>query len=99
METKIYKPRLINAKQMSIDYPDSFSYWEEDIANIKVGNVVKVANNWERFWVIVKEIEGNKIIGEVNNGLVGNLKGKPSPYNCGNLIFFKRENIYQIWEK
>jgi len=98
MKKKIYRPRLINAKMMSIKHPDSFDYWEEEIANLKVGDIVKVSNSWERFWTIVKSINGDKIVAEVNNGLIGNLMGKPSSYNFGDLIAFKRENIYQIHE-
>jgi hypothetical protein len=96
---KVFKPRLVNAKQMSIKHPDSFSYWEEDIANLKIGNIVKVCDDCERFWVIVKAINGDNIVGEVNNGLIGNFDtGKLPPYNFGDLIALKRENIYQVWD-
>ncbi len=92
METKVKRPRLANAKKLSLEYPDTFSYWEEDIAALKVGDIVKVSGN-ERFWVIVKEINGDKIIGEVNNLLLNT-----TTYNLGDWISFKRENIYQFWD-
>lgn len=98
METKIRKPRLINARKMSLKFPDRFSYWEEDINNLKEGEIVKVCNGWERFWVVVREINGDKLIGEVNNNLIGSVNGdKPSSYNFKDLISFKKENIYQVW--
>jgi hypothetical protein len=96
METtsvKLKKPRLVNVKKNSIENPETCHYWEEEIAVMKVGDIAKVSNGWERFWVIVKEINKTTIMGEVNNMLVC------SPnLQCGDLILFKREHIYETWD-
>jgi len=90
---KIKRPRLANVKQMSIDYPEQCHYWDEEIKLMKVGDIAKIANSWERFWVVVKEISDKWIVGEVNNLLI--TEGSP---DVGELLLFKRENIYEVWD-
>ena len=90
---KYKRPRLANVKKMSLEFPDRCHYWEEEIKLMKVGDIAKVANEHERFWVVVKEITPKYISGEVNNILIMS----PSP-QLGEKIIFKRENIYETWD-
>ena len=99
MKTKVYKPRLANVKKMSLEHPDRCHYWEYEIKLMKVGDLVKVANGHERFWTVVTEINGDIVVARVDSSLLGNiLTGKKSPYNISDLIQFKRENIYEVWD-
>ena len=101
MKEKIFKANLVDAEEMSTTYPDSFYYPLDDIEKLKVGDIVKVCDDYERFWVIIEEIRDNGIfVGKVNNGLVGGtLLGYSAPYNFGDLIFLKKQNIYEIWDE
>jgi|LakMenE18May11ns_1017448.scaffolds.fasta_scaffold9959639_25 hypothetical protein len=94
--TNIKKPNLVDAYDMSQKCPDTFSIPSDDeIRLIKPNTFVKVCvEGKERFWVEVKLIEGDKLIGEVNNELVftdqHGLKLK-------DLIEFEVLNIYDIF--
>jgi hypothetical protein len=61
---------------------------------IKEGNIVKISNGRESFWVIVREITDINIIGEVNNDLLGE-----QAYNCGDLVSFGKKNIREIYSE
>jgi hypothetical protein len=81
---KIKKLDFVNAKEMSLLHPDTFEYPEEDVKNLKKGDIVKVcAENKERFWTVIESIKGDKIIAVVDSG---------------DLIEFTKENIYQVWQ-
>ena len=94
MKTRIKTPRLVNAQEMNKLHPLTFDYPEKEICELKAGDSVKVCNSKERFWVTVKEIKGDDIIGIVDNDLISVSMDK---LKLGDTIGFKKENIYDIW--
>jgi hypothetical protein len=92
-QTKIWKPRLVNAKKMANDAPESFHYWEDEIKEMKVGDYVKICDGYERFWTTVVEIDGDTIIATVSNVLLGD------KMNYKDLVSYKKYNIYEVWDK
>lgn len=67
-----------------------------DLARLDVGDCVKICNGEERFWVCILRSmvvrDGQRVIvGEVRNQLV-----IPRPYNCGDMVAFKEEHVYDI---
>jgi hypothetical protein len=80
------------AQQLKRENPDTFTTpSDEDLLALEVGDIVKVCDGEERFWNVVKEINGDVIVAEVNNCLIGN-----QPYSVGHLIQFSRRHIYDI---
>ena len=63
----------------------------EKLQQLEEGNSVKIANKYERFWVIVEEINDDNMIGIVNSIL---LEG--TPYTINSKVVFKKEHIIQI---
>ena len=84
---------FVNVQTMNAEYP---AYGGPDVIQINVisvGDTVKVTNEFdEKFWAIIEEIspEG-RITARVDNDLVQTPK-----YNCGDLIIFDRECIFDI---
>lgn len=88
------KHKFVNAQQMHQDHPDTFEVpSDKELAGVKEGSIVKVCHNDERFWTVVKAVDGEKVTAEVNNCLIGD-----QPFDLGDEIEFKKENIYCIWE-
>jgi len=84
---------FVNAQEMRIKHPNTFEApVKEELDAIKIGDSVKVcADNKERFWVTVTNVEGDIITGTVDNDLVDvNLA-------YGEEINFKKSNVYSIW--
>ena len=61
------------------------------INNLKIGDTVKIANNLERFWVKIIELNDNYILGKIDNYLTFN-----SEYDYEDIVIFEKENILQI---
>ena len=81
-----------DAQEMHSQKPDTFSVPSPDeLQAICAGAVVKVCHNNERFWVVVKKVQGDELVGRVDNALV-----LPHPFSGGDLIRFKKAHIYQI---
>lgn len=90
-KSKIYRPRLINAQDMHKKHPDTFEIPTPDELNsLKKGDMIKVANRWERFWVMIEKRDGDKIIARVSNFLIA------SPLKIQDAIEFKTKHIYSI---
>ena len=84
----------VNAQEMAKKHPDTFEApTKEDLDAVKVGDSVKVcANQKERFWVTVTEVNNDDVIGTVDNDLVS------VELAYDETIKFKKENIYSIYE-
>lgn len=83
---------FLDAQQLGREHPNTFAApTEEDIAQIKVGDYVKVCDGEERFWNIIKKMDGDIIVAEINNKLVCG-----QDYNLGDLIQFSKHHIYDI---
>lgn len=87
---------FVNAQEMAKNHPATFDAPTADqLAAIKPGDFVKVSIGKERFWNIVKSINGNVINAVVNNNL---LNTKHHGYRCDDEIQFKLDNVFDIME-
>ena len=88
---KIKTPVLVNACQIQIEHSDTFQRPEPDnLSAIGPGDVVKVSDGRERFWVVVKTRAGEIFTGTVNNMLLF------SRLKFGSPIKFHTDNIFDI---
>lgn len=80
----LYFPDFVNPREIVKDIEEK----------LKFGDMVRVYNQRERFWVIVRafiEDDGAKfMVGEIYNFLL-----MTNEYNCSDLIVFNYENIYE----
>ena len=67
---------------------------DKALRRIKKTDTVKISNGEERFWVHVTNIKGDEIYGTVDNHLI-----HERPYNLGDTVVFRRENVYDIHTK
>jgi len=91
MRAEIIRPELVDCKRMRRCYPRTF--WipsAEQLAALQINDIVKVIGFDERFWVIIRERNGDEFVAEVNNELFTN------ELKCGDLIRFREENICDI---
>ena len=82
-----------NARQMSIDNPDTFYYdplWKD--LEVQEGDLIKIANGSERFWTRVVKTRRNQIIASLDNCLLGDY-----PYKLGSKLVYTRDNIYDFY--
>ena len=85
------RPILVNAAQMALDHPETFSVpAAAELERVNKGDLVKVCDDAERFWVLVTERRGDVLTGVVANALCGTRLG------LGDTIEFHVVNIYQI---
>lgn len=86
--------QLVDAQQMAKTYPKTFSAPDmQDLDGVKVGDSVKICvNNKERLWVQVTEILGSNLKGTIDNNPI-----VIDDVNYGDVINFKKENIYDIF--
>jgi len=93
VKQKIHAPTLVNAAAMARAHPTTFQRpTVRQLDSICPGNIVKVCDNWERFWVIVtRRDDDGFIVGKVDNFLV-----QKKAYNRGALVRFGAENVYEI---
>lgn len=83
---------LVNAQEQHELHPATF--WvssEKEPGDLLPGDLAKVCNGRERFWVIINARNGDRFIGTVDNDLVVTPK---SQLKCGDAITFRSENIY-----
>jgi|LakMenEpi03Aug12_release.lakeMendotaPanAssembly.Ray.scaffolds.fasta_scaffold3486103_1 hypothetical protein len=65
------KIELMNAKYMNEQYPDTFYVpSDSELDNLKVGDIVKVCVNRERFWVEIICFDDKKISTRIDNQLI-----------------------------
>ena len=87
--------RFIDAQKMARKYPKTFEApTQEELGALEVGHLVKVCDEvaGERFWTIIKHIDGDVITAEVNNYLIC-----VDDYGVGDEIVFEKRHIYDIW--
>jgi hypothetical protein len=86
---EVIKEQFVDAQEMAKNHPDTFEApTREELDSISVGDYVKICAEPERFWVIVEQIDGDKITGTVNNDLV--CTGKHGLENEDKIMFEKR---------
>ena len=95
MSTIVYLDNWVDAREKNREHPDTFFLPPEHLVQrLRKGWTVKICNGEERFWATVLHIEGEKVIGEVDNWLVGE-----RDYNYESLVQFEKRHIYQIHTK
>lgn len=96
----IYYPHCVDAQHIAVEHPDTFSAPSLDqIIHLKIGDVVKICDFSERFWVKIKGIYASSdnpfewsMFATIDNHLMGNQE-----YNMNDSIGFQAKNIYSIW--
>jgi len=72
------------------EYSDCFDIpTEADLDNLSSNDVAKISNGFERFFVRIKEVIDNTIIGVVDNHLVGKYD-----YDFNDTVRFEKRNIF-----
>jgi hypothetical protein len=83
--------KLVNAQEMARQHPDTFEVPSRAaLSELREGDLVKVSNNAERFWLQIVARHGNVFVGRVDNLL---LFGR---VNYGDHIEFQACNVYDI---
>jgi hypothetical protein len=93
---------FIDAQNMHRRYPESFKVvpTQGEIKKLEKGDIVKIFNKLERFWVIIKKFNNRKsdnpfkwtFRGEINNNLIWN-----DVYDNGDMVEFKGKHILAIY--
>ncbi len=84
---------LNDAQKMGKEFPKFEAPTREVLGSIKVGDCVQVSNNYDRFWVKLTTVEGETLIGTIDNKLVGPL-GK-----YGDVLMFEKRHVYNLATK
>ena len=84
--------QLIDAMEMGRYDPNIF--YLRNHHELKVGNMVKVCNGKEMFWVILKGVNPD----DMYRGVINNSLRSTRDYNFGDTILFDRRKIYKIAE-
>lgn len=85
---------FVDAQEMHRKYSATFEVPSDDSLSLLLsGDVVKVSHNGERFWVAVKDIFGDTIVGTVDNCLICD-----HPFGHGDLITFEKRHVHSIYK-
>jgi len=66
----------------------------EDLADVKVGDTVKVCMSPERFWAEITKVDGEKLEARVDNNL---FHGDEFGFDFNDTIKFEKRNIYSVF--
>jgi hypothetical protein len=83
---------LIDAQTMARQQPTTYEVPDDqELADISVGDCVKVCRCDERFWILITETSARYLVGEVNSQLIApdNL-----PLKVGQLVRFERRHVF-----
>jgi hypothetical protein len=82
----------IDTHQIQLLNPNNFTIpTNNDLNSLSVGNLVKIGNKMERFWVKIVEINKDFLLGKIDNHLTFSQK-----YNYNDIVLFEKNNIYNI---
>lgn len=85
---------FVDAQQMHKDNPTTFDApSQQELDDLKVEDTVKLSLNCERFWVEITAINGETLKGRIANDLVFD-----QPFKCDDIIKFRKNHIYNIYE-
>ena len=85
---------FVDAMQRHKEFPHTFQVPRKaELNKLKPGQLVKVCHNGERFWTIIKTIDGKSITATVDNALV-----MEQPFQFGDVISFEKRHIFDIWD-
>lgn len=87
-----------DAQEMKKMYPATFDApTSNELAAVHAGSLVKIcADDVERFWVIVTEVEGNRLQGTVDNDL---LHSNVHQLKSDDVVSFELRHIYQVYQE
>lgn len=92
MEAIIHTDNWVNVNDMKKKNPNFYVPSDEELDSIKTGDLVKICNGIERFFVIVKEVSLNGNI----KGIVDNYLIFEADYDYKDYVEFHRDHIYDI---
>ena len=86
---------LADAQALAAQNPDTFQAPSIDLLRLHLepGMLVKICDESERFWVIVEEVRGERVVGTIDNelrGLAGHGLSK------GDRVQFELRHIYEV---
>jgi hypothetical protein len=85
--------RLVNAQQMAEEFPDTFEAPSaSDLSKLRCGDIVKVCDNYERFWVEIISRSDDIFLGRVDNALLF------ERVRIGDHIQFHACNVFAIYD-
>ena len=80
---------FLDAQEQHKLHPDTFEVPSDiTLSELNLGQWVKICDNKERFWVEVKDVNGEKITGRVDNDLVFE-----HDFKCDDTIDFEKRHI------
>ena len=83
---------FVDAQKMHRKYPATFEVpSDESLSHLSSGDRVKVSHNDERFWVAVRGIIGDTIVGTVDNYLICD-----HLFGHGDVITFEKRHVHSI---
>ena len=84
---------FLDAQEQNKKHPDTFEVPTKETLDSLTSDVwVKICENKERFWVQVKEVDGDKITGRVDNDLVFE-----HDFKCDDEIQFEKRHILSTY--
>jgi len=84
--------QLVDAAQMAQSFPETFKVPSPaELSRLAAGDIVKVSNGDEAFWVQIVSRQDDIFLARVDNNL---LFGRVT---SGDLIQFHSCNVYQVW--
>jgi hypothetical protein len=87
---KLKPIKLVDAQEMARQHPDTFEVPSgAELRKLRKGDLVKVSNHAERFWVEIVSRDGDLFVGRVDNFLAGTV-------SHDDLIEFHVCNVYDI---
>jgi len=85
--------QLVDAQQMAKEFPDTFEAPSpSDLHKLRTGDIVKVSNRAERFWVQIVSRRDDIFLGRVDNCLLSGRVG------IDDHIKFHECNVFEIYD-
>ena len=80
---------FLDAQQMKKENPNTF--WapnQKEMDSLQSGQFVKICENRERFWVELTGVDGDILVGRVDNDLAFK-----HSFKCDDIITFEKKNV------
>lgn len=83
------KVELLDGVLKNQQHPDTFHIPSQKVKDaLSSGDYVKVCDNNEKFWVELQSINGDELVGRVDNDLVFE-----HPFKCDDIITFEKRHV------
>ena len=91
----IFTDDWIDTNKLHLLNPQSFAIpTNSELDNLSIGDLVKIGNKLERFWVKIIQINKDYLLGKIDNLLTFN-----ENYNYNDIVLFEINNIYEIYSE